>query len=325
MAFQPYTDPHYFYPSGQELLGADFFSADGLTETSPGSLLFNYIEGDYAYPSLVPIPHVEITIFALDPQTVTITVYRTVGRRTMPVRGQINVYAVGGRNVVDWEAPFGVPLTYHAQQFDIDGNPLGYTIPFATQLDVTETWVQNPFDPVHATPVTMAGGAAATLPRPTPTETYWAAGSGLSIAISGQRRGLVDVDVSFLTRTENEADRVRDMFGDPYDSPSTPPILVIRTGAGLNMRLPQPFYASIPEPIETPLDTSQGGSLTRWECSATEVRPPAPQLVAAVLTYEDFDVTYPDTYESEDAAYSTYLEADRDYSIAGSAGEQDNS
>lgn len=320
MAFQPYTDPDYAYPGAIPLVGGNLGDATDLPETSPGSRLAAYEVGDYAYPSLLPVPHVEMTIFDLDPATVTITVYRTADSRVMPVPGQINVYAVGGRNIVDWEAPFGIPLSYRAEQFDADGNSIGYTTPSITQLDVDATYVQNPFDPAHAVAVTILAAAGATLPRPTPTNVYYPAGSGVAVVISGQRQGLTDVAIPFLTETEDAAAAVRAMFGDAYTTPSLPPVIVIRTAAGQNLRLPQPFYASIPEPVETPLDTRFGGSVTRWDCTATEARRPAPALIGTVLSYADIDATYP-TWAAADSAYSSYLDRDRDYSLAGTAGD----
>jgi hypothetical protein len=320
MALQPYdTDEKLYYPSGQQPLLAGIYDVNSLTPAGPR--LYGFNVGDFAYPSLTPIPHVEMTIFGLNPNTVTITVTRTVKGRTMVVPGQIRGYAVGGRNVVDWDAPFGVPLSYRAEQFDIDGNSLGFTVPFTTQLDVESTWIQNAFDPRHAVPVTMASGAGATLSRPTPTDVYYPVGSGLGVGISGQRKGLTDVPVPFLTFSELDADKVRGMFGDPYTSPSVPPVVVIRTGAGQNLRLPQPFYALIQDAGETPMDTNIGGHITRWECTAIEVARPAPALVAAVLSYADLDAAYP-TYSAMDAAYDSYLARDRDYSLAGTAGTE---
>lgn len=319
MGFQPFNDAEkLLYPSGQPQISAGIYSTGLLP--SAGDRLYSFVIGDFAYPSLYPIPHVEMTLFTFQPGTVNITVYRTVGRRTMPVRGQIKVYAVGGRNVVDWEAPFGVTLNYRAEQFDIDGNSLGFTGSTSTYLDVKQTWVHNPFDPVNAVPVQMLSGASATLPRPIPTETYWAVGSGPAVGISSQRHGLTDVPVPFFTRSEVDANKVRDMFGDPYESPSVPPVLVIRTGAGLNMGLPQPFFALIPEPVETPINAPSGQYDIQWDCSATEVAPPAPALVAAALTYADLDAAF-DTYAARDAYASSYLAIDRAYEFTGLSGD----
>lgn len=317
MALQPDPAlPGFFYPSSLTPVAPHVYATDGLDEDPPGSHLYLFETGDYAYPSLVPVPHTEMTIFDLDDRTITITVYRTAKGRTMPVRGQIGVYAVGGVNVTDWEAPFGVPLTYQAQQFDADGTKLGYTRPFTTQLDVDGTWVHNVFNPASAVPVTPAGTAFSSLKRSIPGDLYWASGSGVATAISGQRRGLEDVDVSFLTFDLPTADKVDLMFGDPYASPSVPPVLCIRTGAKQRSRLPQPFFAYIPDPTQVPLDLANGGELIRWECAATEVAPPAAALVTSVLTYDDIDGAYA-TYAAMDAAYSTYLERDRDYSLVG--------
>lgn len=317
MGLQPFnTAQKLYYTSGQIPFGPGIYDVLGLTGV--GDRLYSFNVGDYAYPSLTPIPHVEMTLFNLDPNTVNITVYRTAGRRTMPVRGQIQAYAVGGRNVVDWEAPFGIPLTYRAEQFDSTGQSIGFTGTFATQLDVAETWIHNPFEPASGIAVQMLSTAGAALSRPIPTDKYWAGGNGVAVGISSQRRGLNDVACSFATLTEADADTVRDMFGDPYQSPSTPPVLVIRTGAKVNLRFPQPFFALIDDPVETPLDAQQGGHAISWECTATEVAPPAPALVGSVLSYADIDISYP-SYGAMDAAYSSYLARDRDYSLAGAA------
>jgi hypothetical protein len=314
---QPFnTGEKLYYPSGQQPLLPGIYDVNSLTET--GDNLYTFNVGDYAYTSLVPVPHVELTIFALNPNTVTVTVSRTAGGRTMPVRGQIGVYAVGGRNVVDWEAPFGIPLSYRAEQFDVNGQSLGSTVPFEVQLDVTETWIHNVFQPAQGIAITPANGWAETLSRPVPTEKYWASGGGLATGIFGQRHGLTDTPLPFLTFTEDDADSIRDMFGDPYTSPSATPVVCIRTAAGKNMRLPKPFYVALDDALEVPLDTPSGGALTRWECTGTEVNPPAPALVASVLTYDDIDFSYA-TYGAMDAAYSSYLARDRDYSLAGAA------
>lgn len=314
---RPFNTAEKLYdPSGQIPFGPGIYDVLGLTGV--GDRLYTFQVGDYAYPAYTPIPHVELTIFTLDPATVTITVSRTVKSRTMPVRGQINVYAVGGRNVVDWEAPFGVPLTYRAEQFDADGNSLGFTSPFTTQLDVDVTWMHNVFNPAQGVTITPAADWASSLSRKIPADMYWPSGGGLATAVFGQRQGLIDAPIPFLTFTEEDADTVRDMFGDPYVSPSIAPVVCIRTAAGKNMRLPLPFYAAIADPVEVPLNTGQGGSLTRWECTGTEVNPPAPALIAALLSLADIDASYP-TLAAIDAHYGTMFDIDRDYSLSGTA------
>lgn len=321
MAFQPYTDPNYAYPGAVADLGGNLGDASTLTETQPGSRLAVYQIGDYAYPLLAPVPHVEAILFTFADGTETITAYRTAAGRTVPVRGQIDVYAVGGVNIIDWQAPAGIPVTYRAEQFDSDGNSLGYGAPFSTQLDFDGMWVHNPFDPAGAVRVTPASGTAATIPRPTPGDTYRAAGSGLAVTIYGQRQGVTEAPFSFFTFTEEDGNKVRVMLGDPYTSPSTPPLLVIRTGTDQRtMRFPQPFIAGV-DLTETPVDAETGGTIIRWDGTATEIPDPAPALVAALIDLDDLDASYA-TLDDLDAAYQTLFEIDRDYTLAGAAPEE---
>lgn len=317
MAFQPYTDPDYFYPSGRTVYSTQFFDATGLTEFAPDTLLFTYIEGDFAYPVKTPVPHVEMTLFDLDPATVTVTVWRTVGKRTMPVRGSVRVPAYGGVNVADWEAPFGVSLSYWATEYDVDGIPIANTSPTVTQLDVDEAWIHNPLDPLSAVAVRLGKGSASRIPRGQDADVFWADGTGLAVAVTGQRRGVKDTPIVFYSLTDTDTDRVNDLLGDPYASSSGPMILCIRPGRFENTRWPRPFYALV-DLEEQPVSHPAGGQITRWEGTGTEVPPPSIALIAAVLTYEDIDATYP-TYEEEDAAYGDYLAGDRDYRLTGAA------
>lgn len=319
MALQPAnTAEKLYYPSGLAQFTSGAYDVVGLTGT--GDRLYDFEVGDYAYPVLLPVPHVELTIFTLDPATVTITVYRTAAKRTTVVRGQVKVYAVGGRNVVDWEAPFGIPVTYRAEQFDVDGQTLGFTTPFSTQLDVEDTWVQNVFEPAKGLKITAAADWGKNLSRPIPTETYWASGGGLGVAISGQRRGLVDAPLPFLTWGEADADRIRSMFGDPYTTPTTTPVVCIRIPGSANMRLPRPLYAVVADPQEVLLDAKTG--LTRWECTGTEVAPPAPALVAPILTLADIDASYTSLGQL-DSTYLTLFDIDKAYSLSGTATDGD--
>jgi hypothetical protein len=318
MAFQPDTvDGLYLIPPNYPIVNG-FYSVDALNDEDPaGTGLYTFDVGDFAYPVLTPVPHVEMTIFALDDGTATISLFRTVGRRTMPVRGMDHVYAVGGVNVVDWEAPFGVELTYWAEQYDIDGNFIATTTPSVTRLDVFDTWVHNPLDPAGAVKVKLGRGAAAKIVRAQDADLAWFDGSGIGTAVTGQRHGVTDTPVVFYTLTDADSDQVNEMLGDPYNGPSGPMILCIRPGANENTRWPKPFFALVALD-EIPVSQPAGKQITRWEGTGTEVEPPAVVLVAPVLTYDDLDARW-GTYDAMDAAYGTYLERDRDYSLAGYA------
>jgi hypothetical protein len=318
MAFQPDANAYglYLIPSNLQLAG-EFFSVDGLTEDPAGTGLYAFDVGDYAYPVQTPSPHVEMTLFELDDDCVTISLFRTVGRRTMPVRGMDHVYAIGGVNVVDWEAPAGIDLTYWAEQYNADGEFIATTNPSTTRLDFEGTWVHNPLDPAGAVHVRLGRGAASKIPRGQDSELAWFDGSGIATAVTGQRHGVTDTPITFYTLTDADSDKVNEMLGDPYNGPSGPMILCIRPGTGENTRWPKPFFALV-DLEEQPVTQPSGGQVTRWEGTGTEVEPPAVVLVAPVLTYDDFAAFYA-TYDDIEAAYGTYLEMERDYRLAGYA------
>lgn len=262
-------------------------------------------------------PFVDVAFTGLPGSVNTITVYRLVGGTPRLVRGGLRKYAVGGATVADYEAPFGIPLTYRAEMFDISGYSLGYTSNITTSLNVAETWIHNPLDPSTGVAVTMEGAAVSKLTRPTAVDVRYPIGRGLGTAVSGQRRALADVDLSFLTFTDADADRVEAMFGNPYDDFPLPPVVCVRTGVGKKMRLPQPLHVAC-DIDGLPLDGSQAGSTIQWAVTGQEVIPPAAGIIAPDYTLADLDAAY-STLADIDAAYLTLLDIDRAYGLAGYA------
>src|SRR4051812_9904982 len=94
-----------------------------------------------------PSPRVLVVFSTLASGTQTINVYRTAEGRRFLVRGGVNLFAVGGASVMDYECPFGVAATYQAEQFDISGISLGFTDTTAITLNVTQTWIHQPLSP----------------------------------------------------------------------------------------------------------------------------------------------------------------------------------
>lgn len=270
--------------------------------------------GLIADPTGAPVPSVRISIADVLPGTVAVNVHRIADGRTTLVRGGIRKSAIGGTTLVDWEAPFGVPVQYRAEQFDETDSSLGFTETSSTVLDVAETWVHQPLNPSVAVSPLRLLKTAEDVARSTPGELVYVQGAEFATRVGGQRRGVSSVPFELLTRSLADADRLQAVFGR-YGSRGAG-VVCIRTPPP--MRLPRTFYASVDEVHEVPVNVHIGREDVTFKFEATEARPPAPGLVTAVLRRADIDAAYP-TRAARAAAYATRLERDSDYSLAGVA------
>lgn len=269
-------------------------------------------------PQGSPVPSIQVVLDDVDPATVVVNLYRIADGRTAMVRGGIRKYAVGGTSVVDWEAPFGVPVTYRAEMFsDADATQsLGFTDSSVTTLDVTDTWVHQPLNPGLSVRAMRLQGTANEQIRVTPGDLVYAQGAELATWIGGQRRGLSSSPWDLLVESTTDADRMQAVFGSYGSSQSA--VVCIRTPPP--MRVPRTLYLAVAELHELDVDIPVGGSAVRYQFTGTEARPPAPGLVAAALRRIDIDVTYA-TRDQRAAAYLTRLERDSDFTLAGVAGD----
>jgi hypothetical protein len=296
--------------------GGDAFSV--FTDTLDGGNAFTVFPS--AGPELTPaptgtpVPSVQIIITDVLPGTVAVDVYRIADGRTTLVRGGIRKSAIGGTTLVDWEAPFGVPIQYRAEQFDDADTSLGFTDTSSTTLEVTDTWIHQPLNPSVAVSPLRLSKTASDVARSTPGDVVYVQGAELATRIGGQRRGVAAVPFELLTRSLADADRVQAVFGQ-YGSRGAG-VVCIRTPPP--MRLPRTFYASVDEVHEVPVNIQIGREDITFTFEATEARPPAPGLVTAVLRRMDIDAAYP-TRAARAAAYATRLDRDSDYSLAGVA------
>lgn len=259
-----------------------------------------------------PVPRVELVFTSMPADTATATAVRIVEGVTSRVRGAIGVFAAGGFATVDTEAPFLVDVEYRAECFDVDGLSLGFTDGTVVQLDTEVTCFHNPLDPSTGLAVDPLPSFGASLRAPFLGELVQPAGSSRPVFVSFGRTGLRGVSLDVATDTDLDAARFDALFGS-RDEPSLP-ILCVRTNP--KWRLPKPFFALVQEPDEQRLDVQFGGQIRYWRLQADEVRPPAEALAAGILTYLDMEVSY-DDYDSVEAAYATYLDAESDFSLAG--------
>jgi hypothetical protein len=282
------------------------------TTLYPGATTFPAAAVSGVFTDANPCPRVLVQFSELVAGTVRVTVRRTAAGRTFDVRGGINLYAVGGVSILDLEAPFGIPVSYQAEQFDTNGLSLGFTTAQTVQLDVTDTWVTQPLSPVLAVSPLVFLNSAATQSRPSPGATVWTEGATVGRFIGGQRTGLQQTTLTFRMRTSADADEFDSMFGGyTTDFPS---VLCIRTPP--KVPLPPVLFAACPAPQRVQYGV---GALITYDLTVDEVAPPAPGLVIPILRRKDIDAAYA-TRAARAAAYTTRLARDSDYSLAGLAG-----
>lgn len=270
-----------------------------------------------AMPDGGPVPSVEITLIDVEVGTRVVTLYRIADGRQFLVRGGIRKFAVGGAAVVDWEAPFGVPISYRAEFFADDDATvsLGFSEAATVVLDVQRAWIHQPLNPGLSVSPTMLWGTALERTRETSGDLVWTQGADVATWVGGTRRGAQDIAFTLLFDPAG-ADAFHRLLGG-Y-SEQQPAVLCIRAPEA--MRIPRTFYGAVPSVKETSLNRPGEGEAVQIDFTATEVRPPAPGLVAALLRRMDIDTVYP-TRAARAAAYLTRLDRDSDYSLAGAAGD----
>ncbi|WIA99750.1 hypothetical protein [Curtobacterium sp. MCBA15_012] len=256
-------------------------------------------------------PRVQVQFGQLAAGTVLVTVYRTASGRTMKVRGGVNLYAVGGASVLDAEVPFGVPVTYQAEQFDGDGQSLGFTLSSVITVDEQHSWVSQPLSQASAIRVRVRTVSTHSLVRPSPGEIVFTEGATVGRVISGQRTGLQGATI-VLSVSEDKADAFDALWGG-Y-SQDFPAVVCLRTPPAVPLPRVLFFGCLAPE-----RQSSGANRAIRYSLQGDEVAPPAPGLVIPALRRSDIDAAYP-SRDARAAAYRTRLARDTDYDLAGLAG-----
>lgn len=275
-------------------------------------------------PTLAPFtpylgaPGVSVKFTALASGTASLNVWRAAGGRTMPVRGGANAPASTAFGVFDAEAPFGIPASYWAEMFDVDGVSLGITGTTSIQIDSSVTWIGNPLAPHGATKVRTGAGTGAQVAGQNDVTVYYPAGRRAGVAVTGPRRGIPSVPLRFYADIEATSTAIDSMFGSVDGNLGLPPILCVRLASGMASRLPRPLFVAVPAPTATPVNAVAGGTVVEWDLSGPEVDPPTPELAPAVLSRADLD-TYYLSRTARDTAYASRLAMDTDYRLAGYA------
>lgn len=259
-------------------------------------------------------PYVEVFFDPADfPAEVTrLTIWRYSEGREWRVRGGVNV--APGTAALDFEAPFNVPAAYRAEMFDSSGASLGWTEVGEATVPYEGMVVHQPLDPALWVDVLNLDDSAPSRNRPSPGDVLHPEGEVVGTWVGARRRGVEGVRVSFLTRSVADADQVQAMLGT-YTAHQVP-VLCIRDSG--RTRWPRTFFAAGAW-VELDSGYRYGATRIAFEAACTEVAPPFPGLAVPLLSYDDLDIAYP-SLDARDAAYSSYTEMDRDYSLAGMSG-----
>lgn len=265
-----------------------------------------------------PDVRVLVVFSTLAAGTQTINVYRTAEGRQFKVRGGVNLFAVGGGAVMDFECPVGVPATYQAEQFNSSGVSLGFTD--ATRVTVAATvlpdasWaiLHQPLNPSASIRAVLDASTATDVQNVIPGSLVNPEGATVGMWVGGQRQGVSNLPLTVVAQSYADADEFRQMFGG-YTS-NFPSVLCIRTLSPV--RLPRVLFAAVDVLHES---TDYFNQLVTFTLTVNEVRPPAPGLILPTLRREDLDAAYA-TRGAMDAAYATRLAQDTDYTKAGLAG-----
>jgi hypothetical protein len=230
----------------------------------------------------------------------SITVYRQVNGDTQQVRGSVAVSVSGSYLVTDYEAPFGVNVTYWAETFAA-GTSLGVGDSSTTVLPVSQVWIHDPLDPTNNIAISLGGYDYATLGKDSFTDITKGYRYNKSVVV-GKTKPILQFygqkaieGATFEVFTHDAADA--EMAGLLAVSP-----VCIRVPAVM-VSLPALMYGVIEataRPESWRFETS--GQLTRWTLTFNETDAPNTAIVFAVYSYAYWNLRYA-SYTTANAAY----------------------
>lgn len=162
-----------------------------------------------AYNDPMPTPRVEVTVVTVS-DTATYTLVRSDPSGTVTVRGGYRHPAAGGPSiVVDYEAPFGVPVSYSVTAYDSTGAasvPSPWSNPPVTLPDPTCPWLADAVVPASAVTVSPTVWAARQHTRT--SSVLWPVTADSAVVIANTKPRPTS-DIQLLTYTNGEAARLR--------------------------------------------------------------------------------------------------------------------
>lgn len=249
-----------------------------MTTTPPAPTLTAFTDAD-------PCPRVEVLVSGMPVDADTITIWRFYDGQSAKVRDAAGAAVSGDFLAVDYEAPFGVDVTYVCQTAN-DGIPSDLSDPSdSVNLAGTSAWAQDPLDPGSAVewPLKRPGDTVMKLGSLTGyvfsadqslTSTV---GSALPLGMSGARRDAANIPLILVTSTDAAHEGLL--------------ALLRQAGANLCLRLP------VKIPLLPRLAYLQIGDITPavdpnmarvvWTLAGTSITGPALNVIVAVRTLDE--------------------------------------
>ncbi|MFI0718927.1 hypothetical protein [Streptomyces sp. NPDC021224] len=224
--------------------------------------------------------------------TVTASIYRTVGDDQAPVRAATSVDVTGLSALlrVDAEQPLGVPVGYAADLTDVNGDvwtvTAAGTITSTADGDVISDAVQG-----VGTMVTIESGWEKSRSRDATTMNV----GGRLVTVS-RRRATATATVTVRTETDAASDAMQQVLTGATEG-------VVQIRKQVTMARVDGHYA-VTDDVERPHWYDE---LTWWDLTTAEADPWPDALEAAGFTLADLAAVYPGTLADIAAAYTTLL------------------
>jgi hypothetical protein len=251
-------------------------------------------------PDGAPAPYMDVALTGLSGDEMS--VYRTAeGRRTL-VRGYKRQAVVGSAFALsDYEAPFGTPVVYDVEVYDVSNVLIDAGVSTGVTLDVDVTWIADPLHPSVSAAVNLGGMALSAASYARSGGPVEVSGATLPAAVTGVRRAAAGVPLTFKCESVEEMSATLTLLraADP---------LVVRTPAGYPI-LPRLAYVTCPDwALDVP-PQGDAPSLFIIRGVVSLVQAPAASVLVPVRTYGTVAATY-SSYSDVLASVSpsTYLE-----------------
>lgn len=266
-------------------------------------------------------PRVEVLATDLDPEVVAVTAWRLVNGFEQEVSGIIRVAVAGAGTWIDYEVP-AQAATYRLELLGADGVPLGYSESVTVTLGYEGCWMHPALAPSAAVRVTLTDDAARKLSRPVPGSMVRPQGRRVGIAVTSPRQGLQGLVLDVFAPDFQTADKIQAFLGT--QTTTMTPVICVRFGVDIpaGRRIASPLFLMVPDIPEEPYDAYDDDGLegTVQRIVGDEAARPAPGIFIPLLRRKDVNAFYGSRAEF-DAAYLTRLAANRDYTLAGFAGD----
>lgn len=280
------------------------------TTLYPSTTLFPSL-GDIlatAYTDANPCPRVEVLVSPMPAGAATITVWRNYAGRQDVVRGASNMLVSGDALVYDYDAPFGVNITYTVQPYDNTGTPIGIpTGSNVVNLAVTDAWASDPLDPSTSMPwplsrlsgdgsLSMKFGSLSGYGFNATQAAVEVLGSAYPVGQSNVRQVGQQVPIILDARTPDQWNQVQELLQQAL-------VLCLRLPVKVPLLDPVMYLQF---PTVTP---AVDPNLQRvvWTLTGTQVRGPSVNVLIPVRTWDDVQ-SEAATWADLESRYSTWLD-----------------